>query len=186
MGQESISVGNWITTKSKSVSGGRFQIYRYTDLRHLNEQEVREINFIIKSRSHRFIAAAKEEWLYPERYVSKSQWNVFGDGYLLMPDPRPIHAGGEIFLGYFDGTVKAYDSYGRKPWQSEYKKESQNNTEANSLYRFKGEFARLYGPYRRGRTFECIELDKERDNDEFHQFHLNLEQQNKRKMRHVK
>ena len=79
-----------------------------------------------------------------------------------------------MFLGYSDGTVKAFDEYGRIPWDSDYKKESRNRTEANSLDRFKGEFARLYGPYRRGRTFESIEVGKERDDDEYHQFHLSL------------
>ena len=113
-------------------------------------------------------------------YVSKAQWNEFGDGYLLMPDPRPIHPTGEMFLGYYDGTVKAFDEYGRITWDPDYKKESRNRTEANSLDRFKGEFARLYGPYRRGRTFESIEVGKERDDDEYHQFHLSLERKNNR------
>jgi hypothetical protein len=43
--------------------------------RHLTEQEVREINFIIKSRAFRYVGAANEEWLYPEQYVSKSDWS---------------------------------------------------------------------------------------------------------------
>jgi Protein of unknown function (DUF4238) len=72
----------------------REAVFKFTDiqtLRHLNEQEIRQVNFIIKSRALRYVAAAKDEWLYPDVYVSKSQWNEFGDGYLLMPDPRPIH-----------------------------------------------------------------------------------------------
>ena len=64
-----------------------FKLMNVQTQRHLSEREVREINFIIKSRAFRYIAAAKEEWLHPEEYVSKSQWPVFGDGYLLMPDP---------------------------------------------------------------------------------------------------
>jgi len=162
----------------------RSAMFKFTDiqtLRHLSEQEVREINFIIKSRSLRYIAAAKEEWLYPDKHVSKSQWNVFGDGYLLMPDPRPVHLGGEIVIGHHDGTASWYDEYGRRPWQSEYAKESKSHEESNSLYRFKGEFARLYGPYRRGRTFDAMSLDKERDDDEFHQYHLGLEKKRYKK-----
>ena len=62
----------------------RAAMFKVTDiqtLRHLTEREVREINFIIKSRAHRYIGAGKEEWLYPERNVSKSDWNQYGDGY---------------------------------------------------------------------------------------------------------
>lgn len=52
-------------------------------------------------------AAAEREWLYPETRVSKSDWTTFGDGYLLMPDPRPVHLGGEIFIGYEGGGSAA-------------------------------------------------------------------------------
>ena len=62
-------------------------------LRHLSEPEIHEINFIIKSRAHRYVAAAKEEWLYPDRHVSKSQWNVFGDGYARGALLSQVYAG---------------------------------------------------------------------------------------------
>lgn len=161
----------------------RGAIFKFTEiqtLRHLTEQEVREINFITKSRALRYIAAAREEWLYPERHISKSNWNVYGDGYLLMPDPRAVNLGGEIFWGNRDGTGGAMDEYGRRPWEKDYGKEGKTLEEADSLYRFKGEFARRYGPYRRGRTFEVMRLDNERDDDEFHKYHLSLEKKKKR------
>jgi hypothetical protein len=44
-----------------------------------------------------------------------------------------------------------------------------------TLYRFKGEFARLFGPVRRGRSYEFGDLSKERDDDSMHQYHLSLE-----------
>lgn len=160
----------------------RTAIFKFTDIqtvRHLSEQEVREINFIVKSRALRYIAAAREEWLDPDRYVSKSQWNVFGDGYLLMPDPRAIHLGGEIIIGYKDGRSSAYDAYGRRPWQRGYDEESKGKTEFESLHRFQGEFARLYGSYRRGCSFAFGNLDNERDSDDFHQYHLGLERKSK-------
>ena len=162
----------------------RETIFNFMDIqtmRHLQEQEVREINFIIKSRALRYIAAAREEWLYPDRYVSKSEWNVFGHGYLLMPDPRAIHLGGEIIIGYRGGGATSFDAYGRRPWQPDYNQESKGFKEAPSLDRFKGEFARLFGPYRRGRTFSFTQLDKERDDDEFHQYHLSLEAKQKKR-----
>lgn len=156
----------------------RDAMFKFTDiqtLRHLNEQEVREINFIIKSRALRYIAAAEKDWLYPDKYVSKSNWNLFGDGYLLMPDPRAISLGGEIIIGHRDGSASAYDEYGRRPWQPDYSKEDKSHEEHDSFYRFQGEFARLYGFCRRGRTFAFMNLDNERDDDKFHQYHLSLE-----------
>lgn len=155
----------------------RNAIFKFTDiqtLRHLSEQEVREINFITKARALRYVAAAQEEWLYPDRHISKSQWNIYGDGYLFMPDPRSVHLGGEIFWGNADGTGGAMDAYGRRPWEKDYNKESDSQEEADTLYRFKGEFARRYGPYRRGRTFQTLRLEDEQDGDSLHQYHLSL------------
>ncbi|MDO8591241.1 MAG: DUF4238 domain-containing protein [bacterium] len=160
----------------------RDTIFKITDiqtLRHLSEQEVREINFIIKSRARRYIGAAKKEWLYPEAHVTKSDWNHYGDGYLLMPDPRPIHLGGEIFWGNKDGTGGAMDEYGRRPGDKDYGKEGKAHEEADSFYRFKGEFAWRYGPYRRGRSFNFMNMDDERDSDDYHKYHLGLYEQYK-------
>lgn len=155
--------------------GALFNLLDVQILRHLNEQEVREINFIIKSRARRFIGAAKEEWLFPERHISKSQWNTYGDGYLLMPDPRDIHLRGETFMGFNDGRSTAWDPYGRRPWERDFGKEGRAQSEFQTLYRFKGEFARLFGPFRRGRSYEMGELSEERDDDSSHQYHLSLE-----------
>lgn len=153
--------------------GAIFKFLEIQTLRTLTEQEVREINFIIKSRARRYIAAGKEEWLYPENYVSKSDWNTFGHGYLLMPDPRAVYLGGDIYIGYKDGSSTAFDPYGRRPWQAGFGKDSASD--GKTLFRFQGEFARLFGPYRRGRSFNFDRLDNERDDDSFHQYHLSLE-----------
>ena len=156
----------------------RGAIFKFTDvqiLRHLNEHEVKEINFIIKTRAHRYIGAGKEEWLYPENDISKSNWHDYGNGYLLMSDPRPIQAGGDMMFGWKDGTVTGVDAYGRRPWHKDYCKESADGREFETLQRFKGEFALLFGPYRRGRSFSGItELDNEKDSDDYHQYHLSL------------
>jgi hypothetical protein len=141
--------------------------------RGLSEDEVRQINFIIKSRSWRYIAAANEEWLYPERYVTKSDWNRYGSGYLFMPDPRSVTYGGTIFFGFADGTSSAIDEYGRRPWEPGF--DGGRSEKKDSLHRFQGEFARLFGPYRRGRAFTFGKLDNERDDDACHQYHLNCE-----------
>jgi hypothetical protein len=156
----------------------RTTFFNFTDvqtLRYLTEQEVREINFIIKSRSFRYVAAAREEWLYPENYVSKSDWNCFGRGYLLMPDPRAVTIGGTVIMGYSGGGSEMMDEYGHRPWHSDFDQKNRRDKETESLYRFKGEFARLFGPQRRGRAFNLDQLDEERDDEEFHKYHLGLE-----------
>lgn len=155
----------------------RGAMFKFTDiqtLRFLTVQEVREINFIIKSRAYNFIAASEEEWLYPEKYISKSDWNVYGKGYLLMPDPRSVEFSTEILVGYKDGSAMAIDEYGRRPWEEGYSGRDVNDGEFRTFYRFKGEFANLFGPYRRGRAFNFGILDKEKDTDEMHKYHLSL------------
>lgn len=150
-------------------------------LRTLSEQEVREINFIIKARARRYIGAGREEWLFPEKYVSKSDWKTYGHGYLLMPDPRDVHYGGDIILGFKDGSSTAFDPYGRRPWQQDFGKEEEEEIKSQNLFQFQGEFARLFGPFRRGRSYEMGHLSNERDEDWFHQYHLSLEKKRARK-----
>jgi Protein of unknown function (DUF4238) len=143
--------------------------------RRLSEQEVRQINFIIKSRAFRYVGAAKEEWLYPERFVSKSDWAAYGRGYLLMPDPRSVSFSSELLMGFKDGTATAFDAYGRRPWESDYKQRSADSPdEFYTFEKFKGEFARLFGPYRRGRSFEMGHLCPEKDSDFLHNYHINF------------
>jgi len=94
-----------------------FNFLEIQTLRHMSEEEVRQINFITKARASRYVAAGQEEWLYPERHVSKSDWSTFGRGYLCMPDPRGITFRGETFIGHQSGAVSHFDVYGRRPWQ---------------------------------------------------------------------
>lgn len=153
----------------------RDSVFNFFDVqthRMLNEDEVRQINFILKSRADRYIAAAREEWLHPEQYVSKSDWNQYGHGYLLMPDPRGLHPVAQIMLGYADGSSQAFDDYGRRPWQPGYGEEDNRRGGRDQLHRFQGEFARLFGPVRRGRSFQGGGLESERDSDKLHEYHL--------------
>lgn len=155
----------------------RNAIFKFTDVqvgRFLTEQEVREINFVIKSRASRYIAAAKEDWLYPERHVSKSNWNTYGHGYLFMPDPRAIHWGGTIMWGGGPGGSGAMDEYGRLPWDPDFEAGSNKDLEYKTLPWFQGEFAELFGPSRRGRCMQALTIENERDSDDFHQYHLGL------------
>lgn len=121
--------------------------------RELTEREVLEINFIIKSRAFRFVAAGREEWLHPERHVSKSDWARFGAGYLCMPDPRSIHADVAMMLEFDDGRTEAHDSFGHRPWEAGYSGDGIPAT-SKTLREFKQEFAELFGAHPRGQPFD--------------------------------
>jgi hypothetical protein len=94
----------------------------------------------------RYIAAAEQEWLYPEKFVSTDHWKHFGGGYLLMPEPRLIYMGGQVVIGYKGGRSDAFSEYGHKPWQRGYKDDEREKRETESLYRFRAEYAVLRGP----------------------------------------
>jgi len=79
-------------------------------------------------------------------------------------------------MGFSDGRATAYDEYGRRPWDPDYKQPPKNQPdEWFTFHKFQGEFARLFGPYRRGRIFSTNGLEREKDPDDFHSYHLSLE-----------
>jgi len=122
--------------------------------RYLNEVEVNEINYVIKMGAYRYVAAAKKEWLYPEHKIPSQCWEKLGQGYLFMPDPRSVTFSSKIIIGYGNKRADFFDEYGRKPWQPDYNNEAERNKEWATFHRFQGEFARVFGPRRRGRSFE--------------------------------
>jgi hypothetical protein len=150
----------------------RDAIFDFTDVqvgRQLDEQEVREINFIIKSRAYRFVAAAEKDWLYPEQHVPKKvKWSKLGGGYLLYPDPRSLHYGGETIIGYADGSTLSRDAYGRTLLDPDYGKDGFPTDGSDPLARLKGEFAQRYGRKRRGRGWN----ENEEDSEALHEYHL--------------
>ena len=164
-------------------------IFKYLDIqthRSLSEQEVREINFIIKSRAFQYIAAGREERLYPEKFVSKSDWNKYGNGLLLMPDPRSVEYKSEVIFGFKNGAYDAFDEYGRKPWEQGYSGHNRYvGDDVATFQRFKGDFAYLFGPKRRGRVASFGgDLDDEEDSAEYHSSHLrNASKKYQRKMK---
>jgi hypothetical protein len=164
-------------TKRPNSNPFRGAVFNYTEIqveRHLSEEEVKQINFIIKSRAHKYIAAAREEWLYPERDINPGEWNTFGDGILLMPDPRSLNLGGQVFIGYRDGTSAAFDEYGRRPGDPDYNDSGPINVEFDALYKFKGEFAHRFGAKRRGRKSDAGTLEPQEEGDSMHEYHLSL------------
>jgi hypothetical protein len=55
----------------------RSAIFNFTPIQTVQiftEDEVLQINLIIKRRAYRYIAGAHKEWLYPEKHVSTDHW----------------------------------------------------------------------------------------------------------------
>lgn len=153
-----------------NVNPNRPTMFNYTQIqidRHLTEEEVLQINFILKSKAQRYIAAYKKEWLYPEDHVDPRTWRDFGDGRLLLPDPRSLTTGTAYYVGFKDGSSYAQDEYGRPPSDGQPSK-----VEWDTLHRIQGEFAHKFGPVRRGRSFNTGSLEPEIDSDSMHELYL--------------
>jgi len=97
--------------------------------RELEEDEVLRINYILKRRAVRYIAAAEKDWLYPERHVSTTEWTKLDDDWFLFPHLWKVPFQREIVVGYRDGSSEAWDEYGRRPWQRGFKDEQQRDRE---------------------------------------------------------
>ena len=151
-----------------------FNIMEVQTGRILSDEEVNEINYIIKSRAYRYVAAPEKEWLYPEQKIRSQYWDRLGRGYLLMPDPRSITFSTELVIGYKDKTADAFDPYGRRPGERGYRNASQENREWGTLHAFQGEFARVFGPKRRGSSWDHG-MPRTEDSPDYHKYHLDME-----------
>lgn len=86
--------------------------------RKLTDSEVTAINFVLKARARSCIAAAKKEWLFPEKSFAGS-WQAIRN-ILLPPKDELWHFGGEIFAGGKKGNPVYYqDAFGRTMHGSE-------------------------------------------------------------------
>jgi hypothetical protein len=79
--------------------------------RKLSELEVATVNLVLKSRAYRYVAAGREEWLYPEKLIS-SPWPELRHS-LLPPKDGHWLFGGEMFAGFDSGHVHYQDEFGR-------------------------------------------------------------------------
>lgn len=97
--------------------------------RELEEDEVLRINFILKKRATRYIAAAEEEWLYPERRASTTDWSKLDDDWFLFPHLCKVRFTSGIMAGFRDGSSFAADEYGRHPSNPKYQDEKRRQEE---------------------------------------------------------
>jgi Protein of unknown function (DUF4238) len=110
--------------------------------RELDEQEVLRINFILKKRAARFVAAADEEWLYPERHVSERRWPFLDVDWFLLPHLYKVHFTSAIRVGYKDGSAWAQDEYGRTPDHPNFEDKEQHRREWLTFQQAKKQWAK--------------------------------------------
>lgn len=109
--------------------------------RDLDEDEVLRINYICKRRASRYVAAAEEEWLYPERRVSTTDWAKLDDDWFLFPNLWRVGFTTGIAAGGGKGRPYAADEYGFKPWQPEYQDKARHDRDWVTFERAKREWA---------------------------------------------
>jgi hypothetical protein len=125
------------------VDQSRFACFRGTrDHIQLEEDEVLRINSILKRRVTRYIAAAEEEWLYPERRVSTTDWLKLDDDWFLFPNLWSVSFTTGIMWGDAKGRGFALDEYGRTPLNPMYEDPAQRQREHVTFERAKREWAK--------------------------------------------
>jgi hypothetical protein len=110
--------------------------------RELEEDEVLRINYILKKRATRYIAAAKEEWLYPERYASTTEWKELDHDWFLLPHLWRVPFTTSVVAGSLTGLPWSVDEYGLKRWQPGYQDKNRRSKEHVTCDRGKLEWAK--------------------------------------------
>lgn len=94
----------------------------FARLRRLDDDEVRQINRIIKARADRYIAAGREEWLDPEARDA-TPWSELR-GVLRPPERALFDLGGEMYAKFEDCSVHYQDQFGRTEKENEFLKKA--------------------------------------------------------------
>jgi len=126
------------TDGMKTRTNARFfddTIANYTDIhrgRKLDKESVLGINYILKKRANKYIAAANKEWLYPEKYITVKSWSEL-DRILISDKFKSMGYPGEIFMGGENGKLlMTQDEFGRKPkTQEEWAKKEKQAQDMN-------------------------------------------------------
>ena len=109
--------------------------------RELEESEVLRINHILKTRATRYIAAAKEEWLYPERDFPTTEWKNLDDDWFLLPNPWKVQFTTGLAAGG-KNWAWARDEYGLPPGDPRYQDKKRREREWQTRERAQREWAK--------------------------------------------
>ncbi|BDU74543.1 DUF4238 domain-containing protein [Mesoterricola silvestris] len=82
--------------------------------RSLTDEQILEVNYIIKNRAFRYIAGQEESDLFPESELKTTMWNKLGT-FLMPPESRVAMSGGQMFAKMKDGSEYFQDEFGRRP-----------------------------------------------------------------------
>ncbi|WP_316196487.1 DUF4238 domain-containing protein [Bradyrhizobium sp. SZCCHNS3053] len=94
--------------------------------RKLSVREIAQINYVLKARAHRYVAAGRKEWLFPEKTITET-WAELRET-LLPPKEQLWHFGGEIFARFESGDAYYQDQFGRTEKERDFlKKQPANN-----------------------------------------------------------
>ena len=121
-----------LRTNARHLSAGMTRTDNFIRDRRLSRDDVIAINHLLKSRARRYIAAADKAWLYPERQFSGT-WTQIAK--VLLPKDDLWRFGGEIYVGYKDGTSGYWDEHGRTSKAHEFltRKSPRKNIGANDF-----------------------------------------------------
>jgi hypothetical protein len=120
--------------------------------RELEEDEVLRINVILKRRASRYIAAADEDWLYPERAASTTDWSKLDHDWFLFPHLYKVPFKTGIMAGG-NGHSWAQDEHGRSPFHPRYNDEQQRGKEWKRHIEARHEWAKK----RQGRSLAHVD-----------------------------
>ena len=86
--------------------------------RTLTEDQVLAVNYIIKARAFRYIAAPTVEDLYPEKRLKNRMWDKVG-AFLMPPSMAVNRQVGYTVVGMADGSYYFQDQHGQRPQTKE-------------------------------------------------------------------
>jgi hypothetical protein len=100
--------------------------------RKLNSHEVTQFNRVIKARAKQYIAAGKEEWLFPETSSTEAWADL--RSIFLPPKIDLWRFGGEMYARFESGAVHYQDAFGRTEKQCEFLKKKTPSKAPNARY----------------------------------------------------
>ncbi len=98
-------------TNARNFANSLVRTDAFIKKRLFNEKDVSKINFIIKSRAKRYVAASKKDELFPEKIIN-TDWKALGT-ILQPPSDELWRFGGETYVGYTNGESSYQDAFGR-------------------------------------------------------------------------
>lgn len=104
-------------THARFRGNGLVRTDAFIRTRKLLPEEVISINHLLKSRARRYVAASNEDWLYPEKSFTGT-WEDIAQ--VLLPKDDLWQFGGEIYVGYKNGSTHYQDAFGRTSGAHEY------------------------------------------------------------------